>query len=322
MISASKPLGILLPLGLLAGLAVLSLSWGPYPVWKGMASGADPWAWPILLEFRLPRLLMAVLAGALLSLSGGIFQSILSNPLGDPYILGVSGGAATGAVLATLLGCSRTGLGLPLLAFAGAALTALCVYILASVSGRPDTVRLILAGVVLNALHTALILFGMSLLGSLEMGGFVRWMMGNLRSASLGQAAVLGGGLLILGLPVLLFHRGFDLMALGSEEASALGLQVRAFRACAYAAASALAALTVAFVGIIGFVGLVAPNLVRLVWGGSHRTLLPLAVLWGAVFLTAADLVTRLPRMQEMPVGAVAALFGVPFFLYLLRSWR
>ena len=312
---------ILLPCLLLIAVAAVSLAWGPYPVFKGLHEG-DPWARAILTDLRLPRLLTALFAGALLALSGAVFQSILSNPLGDPYVLGVSGGAASGAVLALLLGAGRGGPWTALLAFAGACATAAAVYALASRDGEPDPVRLVLAGVILNALHTAFILFALSLLGAMETGAFVRWMMGSVAGQTLGGAWLLGAALAILGIPVLLLHRGFDLVAQGREEASALGLSTRPFLLFAFAAASALAAVTVAATGIIGFVGLVAPNLVRLAWGGRHRALLPLAMLWGSVFLAGADLLTRLPRLSEVPIGAVAALIGVPYFLYLLRRWR
>ena len=310
-----------LPAFLLALFAALSLLWGPYPALSGLHHG-DPRAWAGLIHLRIPRLLMAVFSGALLALSGAVFQSLLSNPLGDPYVLGVSGGAATGAVLAALLGLSRLGPLPALLAFGGAVTTAFIVYAVATAAGRVDATRLILSGVLFNALHTALILFGMSVLGPRELGGVVGWMMGHIGGATLGQALTLAAGLAVLGVPVFLLHRGFDLMTLGRDEASALGLSVRPFMLFAYAAASAMAALTVAFAGIIGFVGLVVPNLVRQFWGGGHRTLLPLAVVWGAVFLTGADLATRLPGMTEVPIGAMAALFGVPFFFWLMRGWR
>jgi iron complex transport system permease protein len=311
----------ILPLALLAAVAAASLAWGPYPAWTGLSEG-DPWAWTVLADLRLPRLLTALFAGAMLALAGAVFQSILSNPLGDPYVLGVSGGAASGAVLALLLGAGRGGPAMAVLAFAGACATAAAVYGLASRDGEPDPVRLVLAGVILNALHTAFILFALSLLGTVETGAFVRWMMGSVSGLTLGGSLLLGAALGLIGLPVLLLHRGFDLVAQGREEASALGLSTRPFLLFAFAAASALAAATVAAAGIIGFVGLVAPNLVRLAWGGRHRTLLPLAMLWGAVFLGGADLLTRLPRLADVPVGAVAALIGVPYFLYVLRSWR
>ena len=314
-------INFILPCLLLAAIAVVSLSWGPYPALKGWAEG-DPWAISVLLDLRLPRLLTALFAGALLALSGAVFQSILSNPLGDPYVLGVSGGAASGAVLALLIGIGRGGPWVAVLAFAGACATAAAVYGLASRDGEPDPVRLVLAGVILNALHTAFILFALSLLGAIETGAFVRWMMGSVAGQTLGGSLLLGAALALLGVPVLLLHRGFDLVAQGREEASALGLSTRPFLFFAFAAASALAAVTVAATGIIGFVGLVAPNLVRVAWGGRHRTLLPLAMLWGAVFLAGADLLTRLPRLSEVPIGAVAALIGVPYFLYLLRRWR
>jgi iron complex transport system permease protein len=310
-----------LPCLLLAAAAAAGLAWGPYPVLEGLRSG-DPWAWTVLVDLRLPRLLTALFAGALLALSGAVFQSILSNPLGDPYVLGVSGGAASGAVLALLMGAGRGGPWTALLAFAGACATAAAVYLLASRDGEADPVRLVLAGVVLNALHTALILFVLSLLGSVETGAFVRWMMGSVSGQTLRGALLLGAALVVLGLPVLLLHRGFDLVAQGREEAAALGLSTRPFLLFAFAAASALAAVTVAATGIIGFVGLVAPNVVRLAWGGRHRALFPLAMLWGALFLTGADLLTRIPRLAEVPVGAVAALVGVPYFLYVMRTWR
>jgi iron complex transport system permease protein len=310
-----------LPLVLLAAVAAAGLAWGPYPAWTGLWEG-DPWARAVLADLRLPRLLTALFAGALLALSGAVFQSILSNPLGDPYVLGVSGGAASGAVLALLLGAGRGGPAMAVLAFAGACATAAAVYGLAAREGGPDPVRLVLAGVILNALHTAFILFALSLLGTVETGAFVRWMMGSVSGLTLGGSLLLGAALALIGLPVLLLHRGFDLVVQGREEASALGLSTRPFLLFTFAAASALAAAAVAAAGIIGFVGLVAPNLVRLAWGGRHRTLLPLAMLWGAVFLGGADLLTRLPRLAEVPVGAVAALIGVPYFLYVLRRWR
>ena len=316
-----SPAKYLLPGLLLAVLVCASMAWGPYPVIEGLGNG-DPWARTVLLDLRLPRVLTALFAGALLALSGAVFQSILSNPLGDPYVLGVSGGAASGAVLAMILGIGRGGPGMAILAFGGACATAAAVYGLASRDGEPDPVRLVLAGVILNALHTAFILFALSLMGTMETGAFVRWMMGSVAGQTPGGAVLLGLALAAIGAPILLLHRGFDLVAQGREEASALGLSTRPFMIFAFAAASALAAASVAATGIIGFVGLVAPNLVRLAWGGRHRPLFPLAMLWGAVFLVGADLLTRLPRLSEVPIGAVAALIGVPYFLYVLRTWR
>lgn len=275
----------------------------------------------IVLQLRLPRALLGVLVGGGLALAGAVFQALLRNPLAEPYILGISGGAAAGAVLTLALGLAASSWFLPTAAFGGALVAIALVFgVAVSADRRLDVRVLLLAGVVVGAFFSAVI----ALILALSEAGTVRtavlWMMGSLAGADWQSVTVAAAYTLPACLLLMALARALNLMAIGEETASYLGTDVEGVKRVAYGVASLVAAAGVAFAGVIGFVGLVVPHGVRLVLGSDHRVLLPLSFLAGASFLTLADLLARiLLAPTEIPIGVVTAFVGVPFFLLLLR---
>lgn len=276
----------------------------------------------IVRELRLPRALLGVLVGGGLALAGAVFQALLRNPLAEPYILGISGGSAAGAVTALALGWVVVGSWvLPAAAFAGALVAILMVFRVAAAADSTLDVRvLLLAGVVVGAFFTACIAFVLSVSEARTVRSAVLWMMGSLAGAdwrSVGVTALYtlpGAGLLMA------LSRSLNLMAVGEETASYLGTDVEQVKRIAYIVASLLTAAGVAVAGVIGFVGLIVPHGIRLLVGSDHRVLLPLSFLAGAAFLTLADVGARMViRPAEIPIGVVTAFVGVPLFLLLLR---
>jgi iron complex transport system permease protein len=276
----------------------------------------------ILLDLRLPRAVLALLVGGGLALAGSVFQALLRNPLAEPFILGISGGAAAGAVLVLGLGLAAAGSGfLPVAAFAGALVAILLVFRVASAAGRTLDVRvLLLAGVVVGSFFSAVIALTLSLSEARAVRSAILWMMGSLSGATWGSVAVVAaytipGALVLMGLA-----RALNLMAVGEETASYLGTDVERVKKLAYGVASLVTAAGVAVAGIIGFVGLIVPHGIRLLIGSDQRFLLPLSFLAGAGFLAFADLAARLLLAPiEIPIGVVTAFLGVPLFLVLLR---
>ncbi len=321
--AAALALFALLGLALLASLLAGSVRAAPGDVLRAALGGGDPALVTIVRELRLPRALLAALVGGVLALSGAALQALLQNPLADPYILGVSGGAACGTLAGSLLGLAAAGpLGraaLPVAGFLGALAAVLLVGLGASVRGRLDRGRLLLSGVVVNALASAVLLFLLSWGDPSRTQGFVFWMLGSLAGATPEAVATLAV-YAALGLAVLLpLAPAFDALSLGEETAFTLGVSVEAVKRTAYLAASLLAASAVAVSGIIGFVGLLVPHAVRLLVR-SHRDLLLLSVVGGAVLLVLADTAARtLFAPAEISVGAVTALIGAPAFLLLMR---
>lgn len=275
----------------------------------------------VVVDLRLPRVLLAALVGAALALAGVLYQALFKNPLADPYILGVSSGAGLGATLAlSLLGTSYAAraLGVPAGAFLGAALTMILVVRLASRRGRLDPISLLLAGVAVSYTLSALTSFVL-VFDRESMTSVVFWMMGGLGGRSWEHVGVLAAMLAAGSVIPLLFSRELDLMLLGDERAGQLGVSVERFKVLALASASLVVAGAVAVSGLIGFVGLMTPHMVRLVVGPRHRLLLPASVLAGAIVLVLADLIARVVLAPvEIPVGIVTALAGGPFFLWLL----
>jgi len=313
---------------LLAAAAVLALSLGPSgmpigEVWRALTEpGAGGPEADIVLGIRLPRLLLAMLVGACLSTAGVIFQALLRNPLADPFILGVSGGAALGGIAVLALG-TAVGLGqaaVPPAAFAGSLLTTLLLYLLAGRGSRVSATALLLTGVVFNAFASAAIVFLASLAG-LEQGGRIFiWLIGNLSVARIDLAPWLLT-FLVLGLScAVVLSRGLNVMALGDESAEQLGVATVAQRRLLLVATSLMVGAAVSVSGLIGFVGLIIPHLLRLLVGPDHRLLVPSAAIAGAAFLVVCDSVARsLLGGRELPVGAITALVGGPLFLFLLR---
>lgn len=274
----------------------------------------------IVRELRLPRALQAALVGAALALSGAAFQALLRNPLAEPYILGVSSGAAVGAVLAIVAGLAAVW-AVPAAAFAGAGLAILLVFrIAAGVGPALDTRVLLLAGVVVAAFFNAVILLVLTFADLEAFRAAMFWMMGSHAGATWAGVGAASAYLLAGAIVLLALARPLNLLSIGEETAAHLGTRVERTKLLAYAAASLLAAGGVAVSGVIGFVGLVVPHVVRLLWGGDHRLVLPASALLGASFLVAADLAARLvARPAELPIGVVTAFVGVPFFVWLLR---
>lgn len=280
---------------------------------------ASPTHTAVIIKIRLPRALLAALVGAALGASGSAFQAVLRNPLADPYILGVSGGAALGAVAALTLGFSSALL-LPGAAFAGACAALFLVYWVAQ-AHQGSSHTLILSGVMVGSLASALLLFLLWMSPADPLRSAVFWLAGNLNMANLNWLpwATLWCGCAFLGL--WRQSRALDLFTQGEEVAADLGLNVGTSRLLLFAAAGALTAAAVAMAGLVGFVGLTVPHVVRLLWGSSHRHLLPASAMLGAAFLMTADALSRaLLAPAEIPVGVVTALIGAPFFLYLLRK--
>lgn len=283
--------------------------------------------WPassetIVLELRLPRVLMAMLAGGGLAVAGATMQGVLRNPLADPYVLGTASGAALGASLAVLvplpLGLLGLGFG-QLLAFIGAVVAVALVWRLSRASRLGSLTGLLLTGYAVGSLLAAGLSMAMVLSGA-QLRQIVYFLLGSLATATWQQVAV-AAPLIIVGVVVLAWRaRALDALMLGDETAAHLGLAVARERVILLAFAALVTAAAVATCGLIGFVGLVVPHMVRLVVGPAARPLLPLAAIFGAAFLAFADLLARLPG--ELPVGIVTAVIGAPFFLLILRHVR
>jgi iron complex transport system permease protein len=311
-------LGAALALGVAVGPSRLALA----EVGRALGGGGDEVARDIVLRVRLPRVLLAAGVGASLATAGAAFQALLRNPLADPFILGVSGGAALGAILVIALG-GALGLGAsgaPPAAFAGAIAAVLALLAAAGPRGRLDATRLLLIGVVLNALASAAIVFLASLAGLAEGSRIFLYLIGNLSDAQPSYAAWIAA-FLALGLGVLgALARALNALALGDDSAALLGFEPARVKLALLIATSLLVGAAVSVAGLVGFVGLIVPHALRLALGADHRLLLPASALGGATFLVACDALARTALGgPELPVGAITALAGGPLFLALLR---
>ncbi|HUP60301.1 MAG TPA: iron ABC transporter permease [Thermoanaerobaculia bacterium] len=311
--ATAQPLIVLTFILLIA--IVLALSFGAVAL-----DFNDETARMILFRLRLPRVLLAAAIGATLAVAGVTFQTLLRNPLADPFILGVSGGAACGAAVATAFQWSRIPGLVPLVAFAGALLATAAVFTLARRRDHTDPTRLLLSGLVLNAFFSAIILISFSLSPQSDLTAALKWMMGTLFGATWTNVALVSS-LLVIGMIVLAFvANDLRLLVFGEEDAKARGVDVERVKLIGFTAASIITGAAVAVSGIIGFVGLLVPHLIRLIWRRDFRFLLPLCALGGATLVVAADLASRtIVRTTELPIGAFTAILGVPFFLSLLR---
>ncbi|MDE2459825.1 MAG: iron ABC transporter permease [Gammaproteobacteria bacterium] len=312
-------LAVLTLLAFCVALAVGSVPLPPGKVIAALAGGGDALTRTLVLELRLPRAVTAFSVGGLLALAGALMQVLLRNPLADPYILGVSGGAAVGALLSLLLGLA--GYWVSGSAFLGALISMLIVFVLAHGRGGWTPTRLLLTGIVVAFGWSAAISLLLVLSDNASLRGMLFWLMGDLAYRSSGWLAliVLAAGLVVC-LP---FARHLNVLARGETLAEALGVAVRPFSIAIYIAASLFTAVAVTEAGAIGFVGLVIPHLLRLVSGSDHRLLLPGAVLAGGSLLMLADTLARtVIAPEQLPAGVVTAAIGVPVFLYLLNRAR
>ncbi|QEV08896.1 FecCD family ABC transporter permease [Streptomyces prasinus] len=324
-------LAVLLVVSATAGLAIGSVQVPPGQVWGIVthALGAD-WQGPdwsraretIVVDVRAPRVLLGAVTGAGLAVVGTALQALVRNPLAEPYLLGVSSGASLGAVSVIVFGVTFFGpLSLSVAAFVGALGALLLVYATARTGGRITSVRLVLSGVAIAAVLTAVLHL---LLLTTDRGNEARavlaWTLGGLGGVNWGTLW-LPSTALLLGVGVLMVQaRNLNLLLAGEEAASTMGLDVARFRARLFVLLSLVTGVLVAAAGPIGFVGLMMPHIVRLFVGGDHRRVLPTAALGGAVFLVWTDIAARtVAAPMEIPVGVLTALCGGPFFLWLMR---
>jgi iron complex transport system permease protein len=281
----------------------------------------------IVIDIRLPRILLAIIVGASLAVAGTAFQALLRNPLADPYVLGVSSGSSLGAILALIvephlaLPLAFAALVTPVGAFLGAVATIAAVYFLGRREGQIDSSMLLLSGIISASFLSAIIMFLITTLsGRGDLRGMSFWLMGDLSGALQPTLRwVLGIGFLV-ATSVIYTASDLNLLLAGEKEAMHLGVDVRRVRLVVYIAASLLTGLAVSVSGAIGYVGLLVPHVMRLIFGSDHRILIPTSALGGAIAVVIADTLARtVVAPSELPVGAMTALAGAPLFIYLLR---
>lgn len=281
----------------------------------------------IVTDIRLPRLVVGMMVGAMLSLSGGVYQAVFRNPLADPYLLGAAAGAGLGATIAIVWGLTDTSFvgvvnPVPLAAFAGALFAVAVTYAMGATGGRRTPATLLLAGIAvasfLTALQTYLLQRHVESIRSVY-----SWLLGRLGSATWADVRQLAPYALITAVVMLAYRRVLDVMRLGDTEAASLGVLPSRVRAVMVVAASLATAAAVSVSGLIGFIGIIVPHAVRMLAGSSNRVVLPLSVVGGAVFLATCDVLGRsLAAPVEIPIGVITAFFGAPFFVLVLRSSR
>ena len=274
----------------------------------------------IMVDIRLPRILLGIVVGAALSVAGAAFQALLRNPLADPYVLGVSSGAALGAILA-LLAAPALPLMTPLAAFLGAAATIAAVYFLGRRQGQLDSGMLLLAGIVTASFLSAMIMFLMTTLASRDLRGIAFWLMGDLSiSLPRGLLWILVVGFFAAAGAILTTASDLNVLLAGEREAMHLGVDVTRVKLVVYVSASVLTGLAVSVSGAIGYVGLLVPHVMRMLFGSDYRLLIPTSALGGAIAIVLADTLARtVIAPTELPVGAMTAMAGAPVFIYLLR---
>ncbi len=279
----------------------------------------------IIWKIRFPRIVLAALAGATLAASGAIYQAIFRNPMADPYVLGISSGAALGAASAIVMGIGATAVGLSgvsVFAFTGAMLASLFVWTAAGGGRRSTPMSLLLSGIALNFLLSALLSVIM-VFNREQVDKIIFWTMGSFAAAKWDHVFLLVLPVLVGLVVYRIYARDLNLMLMGEDAARGLGVHVQKVRLGLLVLSSLLTAIVVSVCGVIGFVGLIVPHAVRLVSGPDHRTLVPLSALGGAMFLVIGDTLARtIAAPAEIPIGAVTALIGAPYFLFLLQRNR
>ncbi|GMR07556.1 MAG: iron ABC transporter permease [Gammaproteobacteria bacterium] len=317
-VSATAVLSVLLVVSaivLLHALTIGSVTTDFASVWNALWGDAENTQQRVILELRWPRAASAFAVGGMLALAGTMMQVLLRNPLADPYILGISGGASVGALVSMLLGLGTLWLNAG--AFTGALLSMLLVFGIAHGHGSWTSSRLLLTGVVVAFAWGAVISFILSVAPEQQLRNMLFWLMGDLSFASSSRSLWLLLIGLLLAMPL---ARTLNVMLKGDLQAAALGVSIRPTRFKIYLLASVLTSLAVTTAGSIGFIGLVVPHMLRLLTGSDHRTLLPASALLGGLILVFADSLARsVIAPQQLPVGVLTAFLGVPLFLYLLQ---
>ncbi len=313
--------------GILIIISLISLSLGPAKIslkdifaWCAGYKSVDQTAWMILFKIRLPRILLAGLVGFTLSLGGVVFQALLRNPLAEPFILGISSGAAVGAIIGIFFGLGFN-LGVPLLSFIGAMFTILLVMVISSRHGGLESSTLLLTGVIINAFFTAVIMFFIATTSDSRLHSMLFWLYGDLSQSKYIQLSISLPIILIVSGIIYFFSRHLNIIVGGEESALQMGVEVELLKWISFLGISLITGMVVSFSGIIGFVGLIVPHLMRMFLGPDHRLLIPASALGGAVFLIAADTLARtIISPSELPVGVITAFLGAPFFIYLLKA--
>ena len=321
----------LLLLAALFAAVVLSLKMGAYPISvrdivATLVNGAlgrrdqiPSEFWLVVFGLRLPRIALGILVGAALSTSGAGFQALLRNPLADPYVLGVSSGAALGAILSLIVAPLTPGL-IQVAAFAGAAATITVVYFLGRRGGSLDSTTLLLAGIISASFLSAVIMFLMTTMSGRDLRGMAFWLMGDLVSTPAVDLRWLYLLLLIAAGSIYTTASDLNLILTGEQEARHLGVNVSRVKIVVYVAASLLTGLAVSLSGAIGYVGLLTPHVMRMLFGTDYRILIPTSAIGGAIIIVLADLLARtVVAPTELPVGAMTAIAGAPVFIYLMR---
>lgn len=279
----------------------------------------------ILVGIRLPRVVLAALVGAALACSGVVLQAILRNPLADPYILGISSGAGLGVIIAVISGITWSFCGgspLSVFAFAGAIATVWLVWFVGHFTAKAQVTSLLLAGVVINAFFSAVIMFLTSIAKSDQLLSTILWLMGSIRQQDVLVLRVSAASILAGIIALFVISHRLNILSLGQYEAKALGVDPAKTRLLAFSFSAFITAIAVSLSGLIGFVGLIIPHSVRLICGPDHRQLLPISAIIGGVFLVIADTLARTMFGQEQwPVGVITAIAGGPFFLVLLARY-
>lgn len=321
IIVVTGAMSLLLLIAMILGLSIGSTKGGAtvlLDLIRGIDSD-DSMLRMIIWQIRLPRVLLGSLVGATLSLGGLVFQALLRNPLAEPYILGISGGSAIGAIIGILMGFSRFP-GVGAMAFLGSLATLLLILAMSSGQTILKKDALLLSGVMINAFCSAIIMFLISLTQDSRLHNIMFWLMGNLAMTDVRQIWILSATLLPCFILIFLYSNKMNLILLGEEMAQSMGINIKRVMIVLLVTTSFMVSGTVAHVGLLGFVGLVIPHLLRIVLGPDHRILVPACALGGGAFMVLCDLLARtLPEQGEMPAGVITAMIGAPLFIYLLK---
>jgi len=318
---------------ILIGIAAISISMGTARIgliktltgiWShlfGLGSPLSSIEEKIIYQIRLPRVLLTAMVGMSLSVSGVVFQALLRNPLAEPFILGISGGAAVGALVATWIGLSFIPLGTSVAAFLGAGLIVAIVFSISGTKGMLYSNTILLTGVIVNAFFAAIIMTILSLVPDERIHRMLFWLYGDLSSVRYREVIAISPFVMAGVVLIYIKARDMNVMVTGEDVAIQLGIHVEATKRFLYLFSSLITGAAVSASGIIGFVGLIVPHLMRMMIGSDHRFLIPLSCLFGASFLIIADTLARtIIAPTELPVGVVTAAIGAPFFIILLKK--
>lgn len=333
---ATTPLRVVRVTGALAllflAVIVLSIHVGPTRInsisilkrfflgWNEQAYGPAPPEDAILFSIRFPRIIFAGIVGSSLSVAGVVFQALLRNPLADPYILGISGGSAVGAIIGILVGTDFLFLSIPGLAFTGALLTIFPLFGIAFTKKELQPNTLLLSGVIVNTFFAAMVMVLISTSTNTQLHSIFFWLMGDFSLVEKNDILFAGSFLVMGFLMIYRYARSLNLIVFGEETALQLGVHVERTKILLLVIASLITAVTVSISGTIGFVGLIIPHMMRMLFGSDHRILLPASLFFGGAFMIAADTIARsVMAPNELPVGVITAICGAPYFMSLLR---